>query len=41
MKVSECIEATFYAVRKGRVQHRGSGGKAGEGEERGDGVHKF
>ena len=41
MKVSEGIEATFYAVRKKSVQHSGSDGKTREGEERGDGVQKF
>ena len=41
MKVSEGIEATFYEVRKGSGQRRGSGGRTREGEERGDGVQKF
>ena len=41
LKVSEIIEAIFYAVRKGSVQHRGCGGRIRKGEERGDGVHKL
>jgi len=36
--VSEGREATFYMVREGSVQHTGSGGRAGEGEEGGDGA---
>ena len=31
MKVSDGGEATFYAVREGSVQHRGSVGRAGVG----------
>jgi len=41
LKVSEGGETTFYVVREGRVQPTGSGWRAEEGEERGDGAPKM